>query len=583
MKLKYIIFTLTSILFCNLTNGQQYYINLIPITSNTFCSNSIIEVNFTSNLPIGTTYTARLKLNGTILSNNYSSSSPISIPVGNNGYIQGATIDIVSGNIASQESQPIFLGRPYIYITDNIKDYSGANNIKLCQGTSKIFYAKAGNWSNEIIFNNPVSYQWKKNNINIPNATNPYYEITEIGNYSCDITNQNCVYSSANIYVYFVSPLGFNGDIYSIDSEGQDFECIGKTKKLKVFYNTQNTTYQWFRNDTLIHSNNINEYSIDRSGRYSVKIYDKNCIINSEYKKITFSTGLYTPIIANHNDTLICGYGGSNNFVFLIAPLVNCDFSDYYKYIWQNQKTNIDLQNPGISNSTNCSLTTIKDGNFRVIYERGECTSSSKNVNVIINPTNDVKPVITIKSGFETCSISNSNGLSVNNGVKIESENGTVFWYKNGIPLNRQFPYYVAQESGIYKAIRVTSCIEESNEIVIDFENKINKPKLKVENEKYTLCGPNDYCKIIFDLQNLGTQSGLFTRYYRNGVYMYSGSGGNNGNNPFIYVNQPGNYYVEVYNGDCFTRSNTIEITTANPYLNIINEAIMTNFGHTGV
>ncbi len=438
----------------------------------------------------------------------------------------------------------------------------------LCPGKSKTYYAVAKNNANEKI-NQNLTYQWQKDGIDIPNENNLSYIVNSPGNYSVIVSQNGCIV----IGNLTVSDYSFANSINYV--YGDSYACEGTTKKLEATYTSNSTTYQWFKNEVAIVDETNRTLTVSTSGNYRVNVSDGACNIYQDLdKSITFSTGLYSPIIAAYGDTTLC----SGSIVVLNAHIVN-HHPDQYQYQWQ--KDGVDILESENSGAKKVNFAPNIPGNYRVIYKQGNCVSASK-IQQIVSSDKAQKPVITTKNIF-----SNENATEVCNGFieikqinKIDYEtafaNGNYNdyggmsgkWYKNGVEIvNVVIGYlndnkYYANSAGTYTMkYGVGSCEVESNPIILTFAGPM-LPKIAPINNKTTMCSANDYIDLNYINQSY---SDIYSTYQwlKNNVEIP------NATQPFSYADSPGVYKFRITNGQCVAESNEITITAGNDILSI--------------
>ena len=201
----------------------------------------------------------------------------------------------------------------------------------------------------------PLSYQWKKNDINIQAATNSSVTINNLttgnaGNYSCTVRNDQ--YSINSGYAFLtVNPQPLSKIITSDNlTFCQNGKAILKSSDVKSNY-----YYQWQKNDINILSATNSNFSADKSGLYSLKITDLNkCNNISEPVRVNVYP---KPVLNLGNDTTIAG----DKFIILDAG------NGMLSYNWNNglhsqlQKVDGSLLGQGtfnysvtVSNEFNC-------------------------------------------------------------------------------------------------------------------------------------------------------------------------------------------------------------------------------------
>lgn len=433
----------------------------------------------------------------------------------------------------------------------------------LCTGSSKTYFAVAKNNEN-VVLNQNLTYQWQKDGVDIPSETNISLTVTIAANYSVKVSQNSCTVTG-NLTV---NDFGFINSINYV--YGDSYACEGTTKKLEATYTSNSVAYQWYKDGTIIANETNRSLTVINSGNYRVNVSDGTCIIYQDLEKsITFSKGLYSPIIATYGDTTLC----PGSIVVLNAHQVN-QHPDQYQYQWQ--KDGIDIPENVNSNAKKVSFAPNTPGNYRVIYKQGTCVSASK-IQQVISSNKAQIPVITTKNLF-----SKENATEVCNGFielkqinKIDYEipfaNGNYNtyggmsgkWFKNGdeIP-NSNANFYAANSAGTYTMKYGSgACEVESNAITLTFTGPM-QPKIATINKKTTMCSFNDYIDLNYTNQSYYDVYSTY-QWLKNNVEIP------NSTNPYAFSDSPGTYKLRVTNGLCVAESNEIIITSGNDNLTI--------------
>jgi len=117
------------------------------------------------------------------------------------------------------------------------------------------------------------TYQWKKNGLNIPNATSATYWAGETGNYSVEVARDNCLATSNSISV-----TAYQKPVVSLDQS-----------TLRSSHPDGN---QWLLNGVPIPGANQTTYTATRTGRYSVRTSLSGCpsLTSDEVQVVITST-----------------------------------------------------------------------------------------------------------------------------------------------------------------------------------------------------------------------------------------------------------------------------------------------------
>jgi hypothetical protein len=151
----------------------------------------------------------------------------------------------------------------------------GSTNI--CQGNSVVLNANTGAG---------LSYQWRVNDIAIPNATSSTYTANSAGIYSLVVTNANgCIKTSIGVTVNVNSlPLA------DISNLSPTIFCEGDNVILNTT-NVSGSTYQWKLNGVNIPNANLYSFSASQTGSFSVLVTNSNsCSLQSPSVNVTVHT-----------------------------------------------------------------------------------------------------------------------------------------------------------------------------------------------------------------------------------------------------------------------------------------------------
>jgi hypothetical protein len=510
-----------------------------------YCVGNNISIPFTSTLPSGTVYTAKLYKGAGLISTINSSSNPISMYL-NTNLLYGADykITISAGEFTSPESPLITIGViNYGYVTDEFKNSLG--NTYLCPGKEKqIFAAVFSNYDNNPIENN-ITYQWKKNGVNIEGATANMLTVSANGVYTFAAT-QGCTINGYSVTLETTPNIP--GDYFG---GGSNMNCAGTTKKLTAFYFSTSATYQW-QKDNIDIPNALNRvYNAGESGIYTVKVFDGTCQANyGTGSRLTFGTGLTAKILASNGDTTLCGNNGVS-----INVINDASTSAPYTYKW--------LKNGDyIQNAISTTYFVYEPGLYSVEFKQGECISKSKTVE-IVSGTKAQKPLITAGKMTEIC----AGSIQINQNTTWGIPNAPYFglyglWYKDNVLLSSSTSSsFNATASGNYKMVYGSgNCAIESNAVSINIGGTTISPKIFSTNSKLdlNLCGYNDFIYLASESAPNVNLSNVSYQWRKNGENL-PGQTSNT-----LFVTSPGEYSLFLVNDVCAGLSNAITITNNN-------------------
>ena len=335
----------------------------------------------------------------------------------------------------------------------------------ICGGTSLL---------NASSVNSGLTYQWKRNNVNISGATSSTYSVTLGGQYSLEVSNGGCIIFTENATVF--ADLAITGSASGA--------CGSQSVNMSLPAILPLGTYQWKLNGNPISGATASTYVTSTQGIYTVDYTFNSCTVTSlpyTFSQSPPSIALVPPVSPSCNSTLTAtGCSGTvrwyrnagssyifvttgNPFIFPITgiteyratcSIASCESlpSNVVAAI-PNNFTEVTPTNPvlcggsallnasstfsgltyqwsnsivgNISGATSSSYTATVAAGYRVFVTNGTCSYLSPTVTV----TNPVTPVtftsFTGTCGSQTLTISTQLGLP-----------GTFQWKLNGIDIS---------------------------------------------------------------------------------------------------------------------------------------------------
>ena len=202
-------------------------------------------------------------------------------------------------------------------------------------------------------------FQWKRNGIDIPGATNNDHHATETGDYTCARTNA-CGSLTSNIIPVTVYPFMA---LPQITATGGTIVCSGP---VVLNANTgAGLSYQWYSNSGEIPGATSSSYAANTSGRYTVRETNSyGCI---RYPIVPISIWIGSPVATvNPLSGSICD---RSSVTLYAGP---DDYYNSYSYQWQKNDVNI-------RGATNKYYVAKQEGNYtvKVTVKAGGCSSTS--------------------------------------------------------------------------------------------------------------------------------------------------------------------------------------------------------------
>jgi large repetitive protein len=520
-------------------------ITLGSLSSTNYCAGGTISVPFTSTgFASGTFFTVTLRKGTTVINTVSSTTSPINIPIfPSQSYGTDYTVQVSSGAGSSLVSPNLTVGnifRSEIVDINNNSLYFTFD--QLCTGKTKVYYAKVSDYSGALITSN-ITYQWKKDGIDIPGATLSSLSVSVAGVYTFVATQSVCNVAASNVTLTF----GSSGNNVSI-IYGDEVACAGTSKTIESSYYSNTATYQWQKDGVNISGATNRSYVATTSGVYKSTMTDGTCTYNAGDRRITFGTALLTSISVSNGDSTLCSTSSSSKTLF---ATYYSSVPTQYTYQWKKDGVNI-------SGATAKDYAISQVGVYSVTHSQGNCASDSRGLS-IVSSTTAQKPVISSGSISSVCSGNINLNQNINGVVTFIS--GT--WLKDGVVIpSYNNSQYTATTSGTYKLVNGygTSCANESNALTVSIGTTFT-PQIYINssNNNNNLCGTADYKYISFDSRNLS--GGIYTyQWIKNGVDIV----GSTTNELYVSpgnVNNVGTYTLRVVNGACTVVSNAIVIT----------------------
>lgn len=282
-----------------------------PTGSTTFCNGDSLRIN--ANVVVG--YTYQWRLNG------------VNIPKATKSYyyasVTGMYRVVVTSTLGCTDSSAA--------VSITVKQRPSAITIpsgsySLCSADSLIINANAGTG---------LTYQWKKNGLDIPGATNSYLVVKTTGSYTVTVTNSGlCSEKSKAVIVTL-----YNSPEAHIAANGPTTFCYGSSVVLKG-NSGYAYTYQWYRDGAPLSGKNDTLLTVNATGSYFFETTLGPCKARSP----VIGVDVTTPVAYLGNDTTLC----SGQSIVLDAGAGNTS------YLWSTGATtqSITVDSSGIGTGT---------------------------------------------------------------------------------------------------------------------------------------------------------------------------------------------------------------------------------------
>lgn len=411
----------------NNVSGDIIYLEELPIveaaqintqpTNQSACSgaNSSFSISAT-----GTNITYQWKKNGIALTNDghFSGVTTNTLSIANVGPadVDSYTCEVTgSGNTVTSNAATLTVTTPA-----SISDDPAA--LTLCAGATATFNVTAAGTN--------ITYQWKRNNVNVTNgggisgATTNQLTITSVaagnaGTYTCQVSNTCATPTSAGALLTVNAATAINTQPAATTTL-----CAGGNLTLTVAAVGTNLSYQWKRGVTNVGTNSptltINGVTTGDAGSYTCEVTGTCGNVTSNAAVVTVNT--VTAINTQPSATTTLCQGGTLN---LSVAAVGANLS----YQWKRGTTNVGTNSPSLS----IPNTTVNDAGTYTVTVTGACGSViSGNALVNITPTTAITTQPVTQSG---CTGSNITFTVVASGGNLSYQ-----WRKGITPVGTNSP-----------------------------------------------------------------------------------------------------------------------------------------------
>ena len=215
-----------------------------------------------------------------------------------------------------------------------------------------------------------LTFQWKKNGINIPGATSYNYTANTAGSYTLVRTVGACSYvntaRTSNAIVVSVIPL----PVSNITVPSSQSLCQGSSIILDGSISTNATTFQWQKDGVNVTNATSSTLTVSQAGAYRL-IVTNSCGSSTSSEVLINVNPLPAATITTGGSTSICQ--GS-------SLILNANTEPGLNYQWKNNGTSI-------VGATNAIYTATVGGLYTVaVTNSSACTTTSTATLVIVNP-----------------------------------------------------------------------------------------------------------------------------------------------------------------------------------------------------
>lgn len=447
-------------------------------------------------------------------------------------------------------------GRYHVIITENQCIYrSNDFDAKLLDNiTPTVFFAVNRNRNDELYWDNyticsksdsvkivcslnsiiqkNITFQWIKDGIDIPNATNYYYAATKPGNYSVKLRQDNCLAVTRQVRVDTSS--NFNDtrliiNEYSIKYDTLTF-CEGMLANLTLGKAANSS--KWFRDGKEVFDRaNLNSLEVSQTGNYYSTFGFGACQAKSKPVHIKFGNELPPMEIRGQlKSACILSLGG-----YVIGEDVATVGYDNYRYYWFKDGAEMGTSIGGIAVKT--------PGNYQTYATLNSTCKSRLSPSFTVSKV--LKPRLYIdgygfysKTQIEVC-----NGNFINIGLEGNIAFNDIVWYKDGQEIKRGSLNSLSTNlAGKYFAIVFSSdCFVSTDTLEVKLTNPISTT--------YTSNCLNGQTTVSV------IQTDAYTyQWYRNHQAI-SGATTNQFN-----VQSAGEYYVSINDSKCSVETQVISL-----------------------
>lgn len=270
-----------------------------------------------------------------------------------------------------------------------------------------VSYGESFSFSPAISGTQPMTYQWKKDGVNVANGTSSYYSKSNVttvdaGQYTLSVTNSVGTVTSAPIAVTInpaVAPVVTNMPPSRTVNYG------GYLSIIPSISGTQPMTLQWKKDGVAVPNATSSSYSKDGvttadSGEYTLTATNSVGMVTSEAVTVTITQAV-APVITNVPPSIIVNYGDYLS--------INPSVSGTQPMTYQWKKEGVAVPNGASSSYSKSGATTADSGQYTltVTNSAGTVTSTAAlvTINSAIAPQITGMPAVTVINSGENLNI----------------------------------------------------------------------------------------------------------------------------------------------------------------------------------
>ncbi|MGY0392654.1 T9SS type B sorting domain-containing protein [Bizionia sp. KMM 8389] len=426
-------------------------------------------------------------------------------------------------------------------------ELSPETNYTACSSTSTTlridqFSAETDSGAINILNNSfNYTYQWFKNNIAIPGASNTELNISSAadnGDYHLEITIPDFGIQTTNI-------LTINLATEALIIENTGALCPGEFTTLSANISDTNYTYQWLHDGVVIPGATAETYTTNLEGNYQLEIDNGTCSSSSNSLSLAFGQlNIYSTNL--DNDVIL---PGENKVITVTTDASQPSFAWYHNNVL-------------LANETSATFTATQSGTYKVIASVTEaCTLYAEKTFILDNPL-DYNIEIAIDPTYDSCTsnsmpinlitfeaITTNGNLDILNNTQITY---TAQWFKNNSLATGETDTSIdlvdISDNGDYKLQLSIDAFGTVTSNTISANLDTNQPLIITSSGLF--CSGNPQLDINSNISNTNY---VYT-WYHNGNLLATN------NNATLTITEIGNYQLFINTGSCTKESNILAI-----------------------